>query len=116
MTLSADQPDFCALFPPGAELTRLATGFTWTEGPVWVPARHGEESGGVIFSDVRQNRTWRYSPAGLQPEMDPSHHQNGHCLDAQGRLIACSHGERALLRQEAGGAGRFWLPTGKASA
>lgn len=97
--LQATQGGFLDLFPPDAELTRLADGFTWAEGPVWIPAR-----GCAVFSDVRQNRTWRWTPgAGLAEEMYPSHHQNGHCLDAQGRLVACSHGERAVLRQEQGG-------------
>lgn len=99
--LIAARPDFPDLFPPGAELTRLAGGFTWAEGPTYVPSRAA-----VIFSDVRQNRTWRWTDAGaLEEELHPSDHQNGHTLDARGRLIACSHGQRALLRQEEGGAG-----------
>ncbi|MCY1703013.1 SMP-30/gluconolactonase/LRE family protein [Deinococcus sp. SL84] len=103
--LQAAQGGFLDLFPAGAQLTRLAGDFTWTEGPVWIPAR-----GCLVFSDVRQNRTWRWTPGhglaggtGLEEEMNPSHHQNGHCLDAQGRLIACSHGDRAVLRQEEDG-------------
>ncbi|MFC4638690.1 SMP-30/gluconolactonase/LRE family protein [Deinococcus hohokamensis] len=99
MTLRATHPEFLTLFPPDASLIRLATGFTWTEGPTYVPTRQA-----VIFSDVRQNRTWAYTDSGdLLEELTPSHHQNGHCLDAQGRLIACSHGLRALLRQEEDG-------------
>lgn len=99
MTLQATRPEFLDLFPEGAAPRRLAGGLTWAEGPVYVPGR-----GAVIFSDVRQNRTWRWTDAGaLEPEMDPSHHQNGHCLDAEGRLIACSHGLRALVRQDRAG-------------
>ncbi|MHA0035388.1 SMP-30/gluconolactonase/LRE family protein [Deinococcus sp. PESE-13] len=100
MTLRAARPEFLDLFPAGAEARRLADGFTWTEGPVYVPARSA-----VIFSDVRQNRTWAWSDDGqLSPELHPSHHQNGHCLDRQGHLIACSHGLRRLERQrEPGG-------------
>lgn len=97
--LTATRPEFLDLFPRGAELTRLAGDFTWAEGPTYVPSRRA-----VIFSDVRQNRTWRWTDKGvLEEELHPSHHQNGHTLDAQGRLVACSHGLRALLRQEAGG-------------
>src|SRR5690606_40084551 len=36
--------------------------------------------------------------------LEPSHHQNGHTVDAQGRLLAASHGERAVVRREADGA------------
>lgn len=97
--LQATRPEFLDLFPQDAQPVQLGGGFTWTEGPVYVPARRA-----VIFSDVRQNRTWRYTDSGtLAVELDPSHHQNGHCLDLQGRLVACSHGQRALLRQEEGG-------------
>lgn len=97
--LMAVQGHFMDLFPESAALSKLADGFTWTEGPTWIPAR-----GCVVFSDVRQNRTWRWSAGeGLQEEMNPSHHQNGHCLDASGLLVACSHGERAVLRQERDG-------------
>lgn len=99
MTLQASRPEFLELFPPDATPQDVAQGFTWTEGPVYVPTRQA-----IIFSDVRQNKTWAYTNSGaLRPELEPSHHQNGHCLDLQGRLIACSHGERALLRQETSG-------------
>ncbi|WP_230289563.1 SMP-30/gluconolactonase/LRE family protein [Deinococcus sp. 14RED07] len=94
--LQATHPDFHALFPPGAAPEQLGSGHTWTEGPTYVPARQR-----VIYSDVRQNRTWAYTDDGqLLEELNPSDYQNGHTLDAQGRLIACSHGQRALLRQE----------------
>ena len=99
MSLHATQPEFADLFPAGATPQELGSGFSWTEGPTYVPSRRA-----VIFSDVRQNRTWRYTDDGaLEVELPRSDHQNGHCLDAQGRLIACSHGRRALLRQEEGG-------------
>lgn len=99
MTLQATRPEFLDLFPQGAEPEQLGGGFVWTEGPVYVPARQA-----VIFSDVRTNKTWRYTDAGaLEVEENPSHHQNGHCLDVGGRLVACSHGLRALVRQETDG-------------
>lgn len=95
----AHTPEFWELFPQDAVPTLLADGFTWTEGPTYQPSR-----GAVIFSDVRQNKTWCWQDhGGLKVELSPSHHQNGHCLDLQGRLIACSHGQRALLRQETDG-------------
>lgn len=96
MTLQATHPDFLTLFPEDAAPEQVGRGFTWAEGPTYLPGR-----GCVVFSDVRENRTWRFTDLGvLAVELEPSHHQNGHCLDAQGRLIACSHGLRALLRQE----------------
>ncbi|WP_288433325.1 SMP-30/gluconolactonase/LRE family protein [uncultured Deinococcus sp.] len=99
MSLHATRPEFLDLFPEDAAPRQLAGGFTWTEGPTYVPARQA-----VFFSDVRQNRLLRWSDGGeLADEMNPSHHQNGHCVDLQGRLIACSHGLRAIVRQEEDG-------------
>lgn len=96
MSLHPERPEFLDLFAPDAAPQRLAGGLTWTEGPVYMPAR-----GAVIFSDVRQNRTWAWTDAGeLQEAEHPSGYQNGHCTDLEGRLVACSHGRRALLRQE----------------
>ncbi len=97
--LQATHPEFLDLFPAGATPEQLGDGFVWTEGPCYVPSRQA-----VIFSDVRSNKTWRYTDAGvLEVELERSDHQNGHCLDAQGRLVACSHGRRGILRQETGG-------------
>lgn len=99
MSLRAVHPDFLSLFPDGAQPRQLASGLSWAEGPTYVPARRA-----VIFSDVRQNRTWRYTDAGaLETELEPSDHQNGHCVDLQGRLVACSGTRRGLLRQEHSG-------------
>ena len=36
-TLIAATSEFSALFPAGAALERVATGFVWAEGGVWVP-------------------------------------------------------------------------------
>ncbi|WP_155298860.1 SMP-30/gluconolactonase/LRE family protein [Deinococcus kurensis] len=91
--------DFHALFPAGAAPEQLGSGYAWTEGPTYVAARRR-----VIFSDLRQNRTWAYTDDDqLIEELHPSDYQNGHTTDAQGRLIACSQGGRALLRQEEDG-------------
>jgi len=97
--LVSSDPSFAELFPPDVALEHLAGDFTWAEGPTYVAMRER-----VVFSDVRQNRTWAWTDQGrLELEEDPSHHQNGHCTDADGLLIACSHGERALVRQESDG-------------
>jgi len=92
-------PSFSELFPEDAELEHLAGDFTWAEGPTYIANRER-----VVFSDVRENRTWAWTDYGtLEAEEDPSHHQNGHCIDDDGLLIACSHGERSLVRQENNG-------------
>ncbi len=94
--LQATDPTFADLFAPDAELEHLAGDMTWAEGPTYVAARER-----VIYSDVRQNRTWAWTDYGaLEVEEEPSHHQNGHCTDVDGLLIACSHGHRSIVRQE----------------
>jgi len=67
----------------------------WAEGPVCTP------EGLFIFSDVKQNRVMSWSEQqGLKVWLEPSDYQNGHSVDNNGRIIAASHGRRAILRQE----------------
>jgi hypothetical protein len=40
------------LISPDAEIELLATGFEWSEGPLWV---HDEKDGYLIFSDIPKN-------------------------------------------------------------
>lgn len=90
----ADAPGFDALVPPGASLLRLATGATWSEGPVWLPG-----DGSVIWSDIPANRLLRWSPvSGASVFLAPSGFENGHVLDLDGSVLACSHGERRIER------------------
>jgi gluconolactonase len=77
---------------------QLATGFQFTEGPVWLP------EGQLLFSDIRANRIYSWSAeAGLELWREPSGHSNGLTLDLQGRLLACEHGNRRVSRTEADG-------------
>ncbi len=78
---------------------RVATGFQFTEGPLWLP------EGALLFSDIPANRIYRWTPdAPLAVWREPSGHSNGLTLDRQGRLIACEHGNRRVSRTEADGA------------
>jgi gluconolactonase len=83
------------LLKEGARLERLWTGATWGEGPVYLPG------GRLVWSDIPGNRllVWQEGH-GVQEYLKPSHFQNGHALDHQGRIVGCSHGERAIVRQE----------------
>lgn len=86
---------FTALFPPDATLDVLATGGTWFEGPAWTGADE------IVWSDVVGNRLLIWTPEqGAGILLEPSHHQNGHSVDGEGRLVAASHGERAVVRRE----------------
>jgi gluconolactonase len=91
-------PAFQELFPPGAQVEKLAGGFSFIEGPVWNP------DGYVLFTDINTDRIHRWSAAeGLTLFRRPSGYANGLTYDRQRRLIACEGGRRRLTRTEADG-------------
>ena len=51
--LRADSPNFWALFEPDAKLENVASGFGFTEGPVW------DQAGFVYVSDEETNKIFR---------------------------------------------------------
>ena len=78
---------------------RLATGFAFTEGPVWHPTRHH-----LVFSDIRNDRMHRWWPNGkLETYREPSHMGNGSTLDRQGRLLTCEHATSRVVGEEEDG-------------
>jgi gluconolactonase len=90
----ADDPAFHRLLRPGAALVRLATGAIWAEGPVWLPG-----DGSVLWSDIPNDRVLRWHPDGrTETFLDPAEYQNGHTLDLDGSVLACSHGRRRIER------------------
>ena len=92
--LAPDSPKFLDLFPAGAALTKLATGFIWAEGPVWF-----SEFNELRFSDIPNNRMMRWSPVnGLSTFRQPSQRTNGHTRDLEGNMISCEHGGRCVSR------------------
>ena len=55
----AKSPKFWDLFDKGASLKKVASGFSFTEGPVW------DEKGGFLYvSEEDQNRVMRVYPDG----------------------------------------------------
>ena len=83
----------------------LASGFSWAEGPVWVPKLNG-----VLFTDVPKNKAYLWTERqGLSLFLDPSgmtNHAphssnegaNGLVLDSNGALVLCQHGDRRVAR------------------
>ncbi len=80
-----------------ATTTRTATGFRFTEGPMWHP------DGYLIFSDIPANTIYRLSDGEAEVFRKPSGHSNGLTFDREGRLIACEHGNRRVSRTEKDG-------------
>lgn len=98
---------------PNAKVERLATGFLFTEGPVWV----NENGGYLLFSDPNANTIYRlapndgqvsvfrtksgYSNADIGEYGQPG--SNGLTLDSEGRLVFNQHGNRRVVRLEKNG-------------
>ena len=82
-----------------SEAEQLATGFEFTEGPVW------HTDGYWLFVDIRRSLIFRMTPGGA-PEVfrDNSNGSNGLTFDLQGRLIMCEGDGRRLARMESDGA------------
>lgn len=76
----------------------MATGFQFTEGPVW------SERGYLLFSDIPAGRIWQWTSDGTCVVFrEPSGNSNGLAFDRQGRLLACEHGNRRVSRTEKDG-------------
>jgi gluconolactonase len=88
-------PVFATYVLGNAPVKRLATGFDWTEGPVWFG-----DAGCLLFSDIPNNRILRWSEDGVTTYRQPSNYANGHTRDRQGRLVSCEHGTRRVTRTE----------------
>jgi gluconolactonase len=79
------------------EAERLATGFIFTEGPLWHP------DGYWYFVDLRRNRLHKMAP-GKTPELvRETAGGNGATFDLQGRLILCEGDGRKVTRMSADG-------------
>ncbi len=77
---------------------QIATGFQFTEGPVWHP------DGYLLFSDIPASRTYKWMPdRTVTIWREPTGFANGLTLDRERRLIACEHGGRRVSRVAADG-------------
>ncbi len=95
------------IIPDGAILYKLASGYTWTEGPIWI------HEGYLLYADIPSNSIRKWQPgAGASIFLQPSGFKgtatfgghepgsNGMTLDARGRLTVAGHGQRDVYRFE----------------
>ena len=95
-------PASSRIVPANAKLERIATGFTWVEGPVWV-------NNSLFFADIPSNSIRRWTPGkGVSIFLQPSGYKgsapyggrepgsNGMTLDALGRLTVAGHAQRDI--------------------
>jgi gluconolactonase len=79
---------------------RLATGFVFTEGPLWHP------EGFYYFADVRASMLYRIVPGRAHEVVrEKTGGGNGTTFDLQGRLVLCEGDNRRVTRR--GADGRF---------
>jgi gluconolactonase len=101
-----------AIVPADATIERVATGFTWVEGPIWIPA------GYLLFAEITSNSIRKVTPDGtVSIFMQPSGYKgaepyggkepgsNGMTLDQKGRLTVAGHAQRDVWRLESIDAG-----------
>ncbi len=93
-----------ALIAPDVRIEKLADGFSWSEGPVWI-----EQGRYLLLSDVPANKIFRWSEkAGLSVFLDPSGlagqagfrepGTNGLIRGEGETILMADHGNRAVVR------------------
>lgn len=94
MAHTAIDDRFRALIDPAEPVRRLATGFTFTEGPLWHPLEKH-----LIFSDMPGDVRRRWTPDGRVTEIArPSNMGNGMTYDADLNLLVCEHATSSVAR------------------
>ena len=93
-------PSFAALRVGNVPIRRIATGFTWAEGPAWC-----SEGQSFVFSDVVGNTQYRvlWDDLRVTPFRKPSNNSNGNSFDFQGRQISAEDFFRRVIRWELDG-------------
>ena len=82
------------LVDENAQVERIATGFTFTEGPIWM------DDGSLHFSDMPGDKRRRWHPdEGVTVLLDPSRKCNGMTRDNDGNLIVCEHVTSSVVRE-----------------
>jgi gluconolactonase len=105
-------PKIDSIVPANATIERVATGFTWVEGPIWIPA------GYLLFAEITSNSIRKLTPDGtVSIFMQPSGYKgaapyggkepgsNGMTLDVKNRLTVAGHAQRDVWRLESLDAG-----------
>ncbi len=100
-------PALAAIVPADARVERVAGGFKWTEGPIWIHA------GYLLFAEIPSNSIRKLLPegtlsiflqpsgyTGVAPYGGPEPGSNGMTLDHTGRLTVAGHALRSVWRLE----------------
>lgn len=104
-----NHPAMDEIVGPNPKVFKLAEGFKFTEGPIWI----NKDGGYLLFSDPNANTIYKYTQDGkLEVFRTPSGYSgvdiaeygqpgsNGLTLDPQGRLTINQHGNHRVVRDE----------------
>ena len=104
-------PELDALVPVSAKIEKVATGFQFTEGPLWF-----KETGNLWFSDVQGNIVHELAPDGaVNEKVNPGGYDgtdapkgafigpNGMTFDKDGNVLIAQHGNRRIARRNKSG-------------
>jgi len=98
-TPDSQSSQFYDLISCTARVQQVATGFQFTEGPLWFV-----EEKVLLFSDIPASKILKLTPDNrVTVFRQPSNNSNGLTRDKQGRLVACEHGSRRVTRTELDG-------------
>jgi gluconolactonase len=94
MAIAVHSEQLRALVDEDANVERVATGFTFTEGPIWMA------DGSLHFSDMPADKRRRWhAEEGVTILRDPSNKSNGMTLDNDGTLIVSEHVTSSVVRE-----------------
>ncbi|WP_276165857.1 SMP-30/gluconolactonase/LRE family protein [Zobellia alginiliquefaciens] len=97
-----------SIIDENAEIKIIGSGFTWTEGPLWIA-----DGDYLLFSDIPNNTVFKIDALGKTSEyLKPSGYlgksgygaepgSNGLLLSPEGKLILMQHGERRVAQMTA---------------
>lgn len=95
-TIEARSDKFWKLIKPDAVVKQIATGFAFTEGPVF------SRRGFLLFSDIPNEKIMRWERGELTTYRSASNKANGLTFDHQGRLLAAEGGGRVTRTEKNG--------------
>lgn len=83
----------------GTPVEVIATGLTYSEGPVWDAA-----NGRLLFHDIPSDTRFAWTPRdGVAVDARPSRKGNGMAIDGEGRLLICEQALHRVVRHEPDG-------------
>lgn len=97
-----------AVIDPKTPIKVLASGFSWTEGPLWI-----EEGNYLLFSDIPNNKVYKLTasndtitylhPSGCSTEnfTGVEAGSNGLLMSPEGKLVLLQHGDRKIAMMDA---------------